>query len=357
MKRNPAIQGVTVFHCKQASFSVAPRTGFTLVELLVVIAIIGILVAMLLPAVQQARESARRMQCTNNLKQLALAHLNYESARRHLPDGMELTTNSSGSCPDVGCRGWTNIHLTLPYFGEGVLESEFDFSYEGGWYYYLNSLTPTEEQRLKDTRLSTLLCPSQSKWEENYGNGYRRDYFGCFGGVSHSANSEGTVYFGQVIPPGPLTGGSSGGVCDDGVLYTNSSTRMAEIADGSSFTFLAGESYHGNISSLPGYGTTGGPPIWLQGGSGKPSGASFKESPNIHYGRALRGTVNPINTQLQSDPMISSNENSIPFGSEHAGGGCSMAFVDGHVEFINENIDFDLYQSMSTRAGGEVFNN
>lgn len=325
------------------------QRGFTLVELLVVIAIIGILVALLLPAVQAARESARRMQCTNNLKQMGLAHLNYESARGHFPDGM--TLDYDAGCPKEGCRGWTHIHRTLAYYEEGVLEKKFDFNFDGGWFYFMRSLSDSEESAIYGTRIGALICPSLSLWEENYEYGYRKDYYGCYGGRGHS---EAPIGDPAVTP---LSEGDWGIVADDGILYVNSSTSFANISDGSSHTFLAGESYYGTRYSAPKYGGTGGPPSWFQGGSGKQS----KE--DTSFARALRGTAEAINTvfmcTLLGAPAPSEcrpveKENEVPFGSQHAGDGCNMLFGDGHIAFLTADIDFDLYQALSTRAGGEV---
>lgn len=323
----------------------AGRRGFTLVELLVVIAIIGVLVALLLPAVQAARESARRMQCINNLKQMGLAHLNYEAAHGHFPDGMTLDFEDvCNPVPGEGCRGWTHIHHTLNYYEQGAVEQRFDFNFEGGWLYFFRSLSAEQKAEIENTRISVLLCPSLAKWEETYGNGYRRDYFGCFGGRGHS-QATGGRFSGPVDPRFTPLVGRRGRVADDGVLYVNSSTKFSEIEDGSSNTFLAGESYHGNLSSAPDYGgCTGGPPPWHIGGSGK------DEAADVIYGRVLRGTFNPVNFEI--DCMIATTENDIPFGSEHPGG-CNMVYADGHVEFIQEDIDFNTYQAISTRAAGD----
>lgn len=329
------------------------RRGFTLVELLVVIAIIGILVALLLPAVQAARESARRMQCTNNLKQMGLAHLNYESARGHFPSGMEL--DYKAGCPPEGCRGWTHIHLTLPYFEQGVIEDTIDFQFEGGWLYFFRTLSAGERAQLYNSRVSALLCPSLTLWEEHYGNGYRKDYYGCYGGKGHSESDDNDPSVDPTVTP---LVGSGGIVADDGILYVNSRTKFSKILDGSSNTFLAGETYFGTRDSAPGYGTDdGGPPSWFQGGAGK------LPKQNTSYTRALRGTAHPINHEFMCKLLGSPVEkpcrrqntgNEIPFGSQHAGGGCNMLFADGHVSFIVDSIDFDLYQALSTRAGGEV---
>ncbi|QDU88869.1 hypothetical protein Pla175_22530 [Pirellulimonas nuda] len=322
--------------------SASRRSGFTLVELLVVIAIIGILVALLLPAVQAARESARRMQCTNNLKQMGLASLNYESARGRFPDGM--TLDFEAGCPAEGCRGWTHIHQTLPYYEEGALEAQFNFDFDGGWLYFFRSLSAAQRDAMDNARLSALLCPSLSKWEETSGNGYRRDYYGSYGGRGHS-QSTGSSRFGTVDPATTPIVTASGIVADDGVLYVNSGTKFSQITDGSSNTFLAGESFFGTRDSAPGYGTCeGGQPTWYQGGAGK-------SATNVSFTRALRGTKNAINTDIGcNDP---SDGNEVPFGSQHSGGGCNMLYADGHVEFLADNIDFDLYQATSTRAGAD----
>ena len=330
------------------------RYGFTLVELLVVIAIIGVLVALLLPAVQAAREAARRMQCTNNLKQMGLAHLNYESARGHFPDGM--TLDFEGACdpvPSEGCRGWSHIHHTLSYYEQGVVEQQFNFNFEGGWLYFFRSLSDAEIAQIENARISVLLCPSLTKWDERYGSGYRKDYFGSFGGRGHSEAPP--SWFPNVdLKDRYLTDQNGGRIADDGVLYANSSTTFSEITDGSSNTFLAGESDIGNIGSAPGYGEClGGQPQWYIGGSGKPGPR------NVSYGRVLRGATRPINSEPACDVPADRRtiENELPFGSEHSGGGCNLLYADGHVEFLIEDIDFKTYKAISTRAGDESLSN
>ncbi|QDS98243.1 DUF1559 domain-containing protein [Adhaeretor mobilis] len=317
------------------------RRGFTLVELLVVIAIIGVLVGLLLPAVQAAREAARRSQCTNNLKQMGLAHLNYEAATGHFPDGM--TLDWEGVCrlmPIDGCRGWSNIHHTLAYYEQGAVSQQIDFDFDGGWLYFFRSLSAAERDIIENAEISVLMCPSVVKWEKTN----RKDYYGCFGGRGHSEAQPplGQPNTGDTLLP--ARGASR--VADDGVLYANSSTKFSEITDGSSNTFLAGESVHGNRISSPGYNTCeGGQPEWYVGGR------SWRNVGDLSYSRILRSTINPINFEFEC--RESRYENEIPYGSEHTGG-CNMVFADGHVDFLSEDIDFTLYQSLSTRAYGEV---
>lgn len=327
----------TVCRDRQATIR---RPGFTLVELLVVIAIIGVLVALLLPAVQKARESARLMQCSNNMKQMGLAHLNYASAHGHLPNGMSLDIDAG--CPSEGCRGWTHIHHTLDFFEEGALEDKLDFDFDGGWLYFFRSLSAEEKENMRSASIPALLCPSHTKWEENYGIGQRRDYYGCFGAKGHSAYvSRNPALNGTQ----PLIG-VNGTVADDGLLFVNSHIALEQVGDGASKTVLAGESFFGTRYSAPGYNTcTGGPPVWFQGGSGKSNPAG------VGYARALRGAVKPINAV--TDCLVRSEENEVPFGSQHIGG-CQFVFGDGHVQFVTEDIDFDIYQAVATRDSGEA---
>ncbi len=308
-----------------------PRSGFTLVELLVVIAIIGVLVALLLPAVQAAREAARRSQCVNNLKQLGLAMQNYHSAHGSFPAGVavKIPENCRGGGTD--CRGFPMNVILMPYFEQGVIEEAFGGFYgkEWGWIAWIQDIDNLVDDAIPDTPVSTYICPSNSRWEDYP---QRKDYYGVVGGVV------------SVVP----TQGTWGFVYNDGVMYPNSYTRIGEITDGTSNTFAVGEVVHAHPFGMgPGYGTSGGPTNWWIGAHVNGSNPDVQS-----YGRSLLSTLNPINSQLPI-PLAVTDGNEVPFGSDHPGG-AQFVYCDGHVAFIQDAIDINVYQWLSSRAGEEV---
>ena len=130
-----------------------PRRGFTLIELLVVIAIIGVLIALLLPAVQAAREAARRMQCTNNLKQLGLATFNYESSNQVLPPQMSLSYVGGA----VGWKStWGVTSRVLPYLEQGALYNAIN---------YTRKVSDASNTTVVSSTVAALVCPSEANPE------------------------------------------------------------------------------------------------------------------------------------------------------------------------------------------------
>lgn len=176
------------------------RSGFTLVELLVVIAIIGILVALLLPAVQAAREAARRTQCLNNLKQIGLALHNYHDTYKVFPFGQGGTANR-----------YSALSLMLPFMEQAPLHSQIDFNY---------APTAPVNDAARLTELSTFRCPSDLRNPQPQ-----------MGGATNYMANKGAGIVWQTA-----TGPNAGLPDPNGVLFFGSSTRMADILDGTSNT-------------------------------------------------------------------------------------------------------------------------
>ena len=204
------------------------RRGFTLVELLVVIAIIGTLVALLLPAVQAARESARRASCLNNLKQLGLASHNYHDANKKFPTAARLPIDVSGR-PTGGTNLWVEL---LRYFEQGNLYDKWD--YDDNRNNVVDGINATQAQVIE-----ILLCPSDPLTEpvSEYTAGSIAWAWGYYGLSSYGGNGgKRTV----------LTGGPPhfSRMARDGVFFIGSCVGLKDITDGASNTLLFGERFH-----------------------------------------------------------------------------------------------------------------
>lgn len=285
----------------------AVRSGFTLVELLVVIAITGVLVALLLPAVQSAREAARRMQCLNNLKQITLAVHNYHDTYLMFPKG---ETNGTYS----GSSAFTSI---LPYLEQGNAYRLYDFT--------KGNSDPANQEVVKQ-RIASFLCPSCT---------FPRKV----GDACDAYRAPGTYAFssGSLDPYGaPETSDANNGVIVNG---KSGETSVASIVDGTSNTFLAGESHW----SFPDYTFTSGACNGQVRG-----GFSYWSSP--YPFATLFTTQGPFNPKRRDgDSKRLSN-----FRSNHPGG-VQMSNCDGSVRFVGETIDHTILDAMATRNGAEVF--
>jgi prepilin-type N-terminal cleavage/methylation domain-containing protein/prepilin-type processing-associated H-X9-DG protein len=320
----------------------APRRasrGFTLVELLVVIAIIGILVALLLPAVQSAREAARRMQCSNNLKQLGLALHNYHLAFSRFPLGASHPNDQNWGSIHNDHHGSFLVGL-LPYFEQQALYDACDFKTDTAY----NSVT-ADGRKVHEIWINVLVCPSDEKkyWDGNplYHN-QPSSTKGQRWAASNYAVSMGNQAFGACPFGGNQfgTGSSFHGHDLTGSLISGVFSHIAwgaaieEIRDGTSNTIAIGEirpkcSYHARDG-------------WM------------------HINSLWFATTCPINYKNCPDEPGYNASCAAPnawscdmgFKSQHSGG-AQFALCDGSVHFLSENIDYNTYQRLGDRRDGQ----
>lgn len=303
------------------------RQGFTLVELLVVIAIIGILIALLLPAVQQAREAARRAQCKNNLKQLGLAlHLYHD-------------TNNSFPIGAYAAWGHSWDWAILPYVEQSALYEVMpspanDSGYWGGT--DARSLGIIEISR---TPVSTFLCPSQPE-----GPVETRSVNGLAGRamLSYLANAGGNA---QTDNLGANGMNESNGLFHAVTMNSSSSKgrifKMRDVIDGLTSTVLVGEAIY-SIDEDQGC-TICDRFLFYHPNYDSGSGSDFSESLGSTYYK-----INP------KDAAHNSTEREIAFSSYHSGG-ANVVLADGSVKFVSETVDLvNVWRALGSRNGGEV---
>ena len=306
------------------------RTAFTLVELLVVIAIIGVLVSMLLPAVQAAREAARRMQCGNNLKQISLALLNYHTAIKQFPYG---TLDEQGN----------NYHARDTWFQQSwpYLEqlNAYD-KYQAANVQWVMD-TPVE---VKDMVISTFVCPTDSRAPGFGGGGGFRS--GGYGFQGNYVGNTGDDYI-KINRPGY----PGYGIYEHrGVFYANSTVRIDDIRDGSSNTLLISEVKIRGKKGDDGWGCGGG---YWGGGQHSAFGFTTMEPPNANVSDRVwhcKDTTTPGSPCTSVGDDI--NKRIIP-RSYHQGG-VLAAHADGSVHFYSDAIDLISWKALATRAAGEV---
>jgi prepilin-type N-terminal cleavage/methylation domain-containing protein/prepilin-type processing-associated H-X9-DG protein len=297
-----------------------PLHGFTLVELLVVIAIIGILVALLLPAIQAAREAARRTQCINNFKQIGVAMHTHHDAKKRFPYGSGTwshtypCTEKPGNpfyTPERGWWGWSWGAFILPYMEENAIADSMDWKQ--------NFISPKKNFVAGGKRVDAFLCPSDNK-------GY--ELISCCGGMKNGgtdAEDFAKTNMASVADSVNWTcnpENSWGRLDGDGVMYTLSKTKIGDITDGTSKTLLVGEVVGGLASDHFGFYW----PAW-----------------------DVLHTANGINLAAKIEPQRANSVEEGSFASFHPGG-CHFVFSDGHAAFISEDIDQVTLAAMTTRA-------
>ena len=313
------------------------ESGFTLVELLVVIAIIGILIGMLLPAVQQVREAARRTQCANNIRQLALAAHNYESAHRHFP------SPAAGSL-----EGYSLIARTLPFVEQANLHSQIDFEQDLLQGVPWNPSVNPFYAELVSTRVSVLECPSDSgnpMLESGDTTWAGSNYFGNSGtatGVLYvtSQPTDGVFWRGSEVGFGKLTDGSSNtalfaetrfGLRQDTTELIDAQTQMARVGGGAP----------GSISAEDLVART--PTRY----SGQRAGQWIR---NLPY----QGMVNAFFTPNSNNPDVAFHGDFMSASRSSHPGGVNVSKCDGSVSFISDDIDLQTWRHFFNRNDGQV---
>jgi prepilin-type N-terminal cleavage/methylation domain-containing protein len=314
------------------------RRGFTLIELLVVIAIIAILIALLLPAVQQAREAARRTQCKNNLKQLALAAHNYAETHSSFP----LQAGAS-------LYGYSAQAQLLPFHEQGNLHGLIDFSQPLTIGLAWNPQVNPAIAAVAGTRISVLLCPSES------GNPMYTDGFGFeWAGGNYLVNGG---------------SGTNLNYCsgrNDGLFWRGSNTKFRDITDGTSNTVFMAETLFGNRQ--PATTTLVDPQRQMKrvslGSPCQPTAEALEATASSNFNGNRAGiwiSSTGFHTLIQGYyPPNSRNPDFGNHGEIVSGprslhvGGAQLSLCDGSVRFVSENVDLATFRNLFSRNDGQV---
>jgi prepilin-type N-terminal cleavage/methylation domain-containing protein/prepilin-type processing-associated H-X9-DG protein len=336
------------------------RRAFTLVELLVVIAIIGVLIGLILPAVQKVRALANQIACSNNLRQIGLAALTYHDANKSFPPGVERPTPPTAGQP-LPRRGSLFVFL-LPYLDQDSVYTRWDFGNPGAnW---------MGSPPLAATVIPTLVCPADANIDNPQDRGS-----GQFAAMTSYGGNGGTR---SMLPENATA---------DGIFHETGNqsrpkpgqrpVRRNDISDGSSNTILFGERYHGDrnwdtwlpapftpppdppLFAIESYG------VWAPVSPHAVADVTLSGYATINYGTPVYWSPPPP----VPPPGITPPPPPVPwsfflpyyefrlsaFGSGH-GGGANFCLADGSVQFVREGIKLSVLQAFCTRAGNELAN-
>ena len=312
-----------------------PQRGFTLVELLVVIAIIGTLVALLLPAVQSARESARRTQCQNHMKQVALAAQNFHDTYQHFPHGVYEyidTTTSNGPPPYLAKqdrRCWA--HDLLPFIEQRPMFDQFEAWMETG-----NSALGFPSMQ---TPIKVYVCPSDPnspKFKTYWGGSNGQAHQGFSGNMITLA---GSTYFNP--------GGPQNSIDLDGIYFAVSKVRIAEVKDGTSNTLMVSE-------------TILSPDIvWhdIRGRYYNPAHGGVMFTTRLPPNTMVPDQFNWCNPEpVKRAPCVNTTTDMFLTPRSYHPGGVDVALVDGSVRYVRDTVQQSIFQGYGTKNGGETGN-
>jgi len=317
-------------------YHMQPRTGFTLVELLVVVAIVGLLVALLLPAVQAAREASRRTTCANHLRQIGIAAHGFAAARRHLPPGR------GTPLPMI----FSAQAFLLPYLEEESLRSLIDFQAPPASFTVAGgSYDGSRNSIAAGTAVSVFICPSDPMAGRAPGSSHA--------GTNYAANAgSGLSRYGNLIQ-------------GDGVFFTGSHVRLSAIADGTSATGAFSERPLGDAQTsedplrraaflmleLPGGADTA-PDVCSSAASGDWNAERGAKWIVGNYGNTLYNHYFAPNAP-HWDCMNMQQQKALTAARSFHSGGVNLLMCDGSVHFVADQVERAIWQAFGTRAGRE----
>jgi len=341
------------------------KSGFTLVELLVVIAIIGILVALLLPAIQAAREAARRAQCQANLHNIAIAVLNYESARKILPEGMTFDPAGVGNIQAIPNYGPNWIIKILPYLESQAVYDAFDpASLKAPYKPGINDNASTRNSTARATVIPVLLCPSDGynrsifAGGSSLGNGWARTNYAASAGRSFLYGSPTSATEFHMAGPNSLAWSGkditaqANLTCYRGVMGPNVAVKLAQIIDGTGKTIMLGEIRTGITEQdgrgVWGLGHAGASLLAAYGSGGDDDGPNYCDvnGDDVHApGVCGTGPVcggasgtGEAGAECMGCYSTTGGFDQATSRSKHPGG-VHLAMADGSVQFISDDIE------------------